>query len=158
MVRLWLSPMLQGHKADNREDSRTLESYNIRPGFVIRLLTVSRSQAATPMRELGAGAKDERILKTVFVKSANGPSIAMRDVRLLMTIENFREQYCEKQGTDPEHCRLLFSGKELEDSRGGAGERIMSERGVHSIFMLCVLTPIPAMTLKDYNVQNVSHL
>ena len=46
----------------------------------------------------------------------------MRDVRLLMTIENFREQYCEKQGTDPEHCRLLFSGKELEDSRGGAGE------------------------------------
>jgi hypothetical protein len=115
--------MLQGHKADRIcEDSRTLESYHIREGFVIRLLTVSRSQAATQTQGLGTGSEDERILKTVFVKSANGPSIAIRDVRLLTTTENFRKQYCEKQGSDPDHCRLLFSGKELEDCRGGAGE------------------------------------
>jgi len=121
--------------AEIMDDSRTLESYHIRDGFVIRLLTVNRSQAATPVPQSSTGSEDDRILRTVFVRSANGPSVAMRGVKLLTTIEAFREQYCERQGSEPEHCRLIFSGKELEDRRGGA-----------------------VMTLRDYDVQNESSL
>ena len=89
---------------------------------MIRLLTVSRSQAATPLQQnQNSGSEDDRVLRTVFVRSANGPNVTMRDVRLLTTVEEFREQYCEKQGSDPDHCRLIFSGKELEDRRNGAG-------------------------------------
>ena len=60
----------------------------------------------------------------------------MRDVRLLSTVEDFRERYCEKQGSDPEPCRFVFSGKELEDRKNGLGERTKAST---TGFVLCVL-------------------
>jgi hypothetical protein len=40
----------------------------------------------------------------------------MSQVKLVTTVKEFREQYSRKQGQDdPEVCRLIYSGKELQD-------------------------------------------
>ena len=67
---------------------------------------------------------DDRVLRTVFVKSVTGPSVTMENIKLVTTVEAFRQQYCLKQGTDPEHCRLIFSGKEFEDVRSGKSNEL----------------------------------
>jgi hypothetical protein len=92
---------------------------------VISLVTVVQpapapeTAQAPPHAELDS---DQRVLQTVFIRSANGPSVAMRQVRLLTTVKEFREQYCLRQGQDAEACRLIFSGKELQDVLVGSGE------------------------------------
>jgi len=113
-------------------DTRTLESYNIREGFVIRLLTIVHSQAPPPPYQ---PESNERSLRTVFIKSANGNTVRLENIKLSMTIKAFREEYCAKTGGDAEFCRLIFSGKELEDVRAGR-----------------------VTTVMDYNVQNESTL
>jgi len=113
-------------------DTRTLESYNIREGFVIRLLTVVHSQAPPPPYQPDT---DGRSLRTVFIKSASGNTVRLENIKLSMTIKAFREEYCAKMGVDAEYCRLIFSGKELEDVRAGK-----------------------VTTVMDYNVQNESTL
>lgn len=54
----------------------------------------------------------------------------MHNVRLGVTVESFRKEYCRKQGTEAEYCRLLFSGKELEDVRNGKGKSREAEEMV----------------------------
>ena len=93
---------------------------------MIRLLTVVRpppgpgTAQSPPPAEL---SDDDRVLQTVFVRSVNGNSVTMNQVRLLTTVEEFRGQYSRRQGQDPDACRLIYSGKELEDVRSGSGER-----------------------------------
>lgn len=93
----------------------------------------------------------------------------MHDVRLDMTVESFRKEYCQKQGTEAEYCRLLFSGKELEDVRNGKGKYKMKRKKWLLLFgnnrfdiyiyiilltsYLCVGNVV--MTLKDYGIGNV---
>ena len=92
----------------------------------------------------------------------------MHDVRLDVTVENFREEYCRKQGTEAQYCRLLFAGKELEDVRNGKGKYKMKRKKWLLLFRnnrcdiyiyilltnyLCVGKLV--MTLKDYGIQNV---
>ncbi|MCJ1345952.1 hypothetical protein MMC31_004162 [Peltigera leucophlebia] len=105
------------------DDSRSLESYDIPDGFVIKLLTVvhpSEPSKAPPPPAANLG--DHRILKTVFIRSAaNDHTTVMHDVQLGMTVESFRKEHCRKQGTEAEHSRLIFSGKELEDVKNGKG-------------------------------------
>jgi hypothetical protein len=105
-------------------------------GFVLRLLTVVHSAAPTPtpQEQPAATDPDSRTLQTVFIQPATGTvPTAMNNIKLVTTIKSFKEQYCAKRSSDPDHCRLIFSGKQLEEIRG---EKVM--------------------TLKDYNVQNVS--
>jgi hypothetical protein len=45
----------------------------------------------------------------------------MNNIRLVTTVEEFRQLYCSKRGSDPDYCRLIFSGKELENNRSGKG-------------------------------------
>jgi hypothetical protein len=115
-------------------------------GFVVRLLTVVHpsepSEAPpSPTPPLPAAAAvdpeddpfdlDNRILKNVFVRSAaNNHNVTMHDVRLGMTVYSFREEYRRKQGTKAEHCRLIFSGKELENVRNGKGKSREAEEMV----------------------------
>lgn len=94
-------------------------------GFVIRLLTVVNPppppgtvQSPPPAEP----SEDDRVLQTVFVQSGNGTSVTMNQVRLLTTVEEFREQYSRRQGQNPDACRLIYSGKELEDMKAGSGE------------------------------------
>jgi len=116
------------------EETRTLESYHIPKGFVVRLLTVVHPEVPkteiVPDKDVDT---DDRVLTTVFVKSVTGPSVRMENIKLVTTLKDFRNQYCLRQGSEPDHCRLIFSGKELEDVRAGK-----------------------IMTLKDYSVQNES--
>lgn len=121
------------------DDSRTLESYHIREGFVIRLLAVVQPPPtpipAPSAPNVGPLDINDRVLQTVFVKSANGPSVTMSQVRLRTTVEDFIAQYSRRRGQDPDFCRLIFGGKELESMKAGN-----------------------VMTLMDYNVQDESTL
>ncbi|KAI9785900.1 MAG: hypothetical protein M1839_008166 [Geoglossum umbratile] len=99
-------------------DTRTLESYNIREGFVIRLLTIVHSQAPPPPYQ---PQTDERSLRTVFIKTASGNTVRLENIKLAMTVKAFREEYCQKTGQEAEYCRLIFAGKELEDVKVGRG-------------------------------------
>jgi hypothetical protein len=89
--------------------------------------------AAAPDRDVDA---DDRVLKTVFVKSVTGPSVAMHDIKLVTTVKDFRTQYCRKQDSDPDHCRLIFSGKELEDVKAAKSKEGLT-LGIHSLYGLC---------------------
>lgn len=46
----------------------------------------------------------------------------MKQVPLVTTVEEFRKLYSSRQGQDPDVCRLIFSGKELEDVKLGNGQ------------------------------------
>jgi hypothetical protein len=92
---------------------------------VIRLLTLVEAPPAPATAQAPPYAEagdDERVLRTVFVRSVNGSSVTMSQVRLLTTVEEFREQYSRRQGQNPDVCRLIFSGKELQDVLSGSGE------------------------------------
>ncbi|KAF7512030.1 hypothetical protein GJ744_002743 [Endocarpon pusillum] len=120
------------------DDSRTLESYHIRKGFIIRLVRVigSTSTPTTTQPPLYNNANtDAIILKTIFVNPAKGRQVTMNEVPLVTTVEEFRKLYSSRQKQDPDVCRLIFAGKELEDVKLGK-----------------------VMTLKDYAVQNESTL
>ncbi|KAH0566490.1 hypothetical protein GP486_000108 [Trichoglossum hirsutum] len=118
------------------DDSRTLDSYNIREasGFVLRLLTVVHTPAPPPPPDFPEETDtDDRVLRTVFVKPASGGTVRLENVKLTMRVSDFKVLLCQRTELDPEYCRLIFSGKELEDVKSGK---------------------FP--TLKDYNVQNES--
>ena len=94
---------------------------------MIRLLTVVHPPAPGPRTAQSPPpaepSDNNRVLQTVFVRSVNESSVTMNQVRLLTTVEQFRKQYSRRQGQDPDTCRLIYSGKELEDVKGGSGER-----------------------------------
>lgn len=85
---------------------------------MIRLLTVVHPPATST---IGTG-NDQRVFETIFVRSANGQTVTMNQVKARTTVAEFREQYSRKQGQDPEVCRLILYNKELEDIKGGRGK------------------------------------
>jgi hypothetical protein len=90
---------------------------------VIRLLAVVHdpppAAQSSPHPEPNSG---EKILDNVFVISGNGTTVNMGPVKLLITVAEFREQYCSRREQDAEFCRLVYLGKQLEEQKGGVGE------------------------------------
>jgi len=116
------------------EDARTLESYNINDGFVIRLL-VAVSAPGTSTLNLNPGLPVPN-LDNVFVKPgiSGGRTLTFNHVPVNTTIERFKAMIAERTGDDTETIRLIYGGKEFVDTTGG--------------------TPPQVMTLVDYGVSN----
>jgi hypothetical protein len=92
-------------------------------GFVIRLLAVVHDPPPAAQSSLHPEPNSgEKILDNVFVISGNGTTINMGPVKLLITVAEFREQYCSRREQDAEFCRLVYLGKQLEDKKDGVGE------------------------------------
>ena len=68
----------------------------------------------------------------IFVKSINGKSRTI-DVTPESTIADIKRNLQEKEGIDPNQQRLIFAGKNLEDTRTLADYNINQDSTLHLV-------------------------